>query len=410
MRQRKPKINWFLIAMLVLLIAVVTYIDRYILPTAQTPFIPTATATRNPESYLSEAEALFNDGKFIQAVNTYLEAIRIQPDNPTTYVALARVQVFAGSYDDAQVSAEDALLLNPNNSSAYAVLGWALTLKGEYVGADDALKNALRLDPNNGLAHAYNAFLYGKMYEFNAGPYVDPIQTAIEESKLALTLAPDSLEAHWARAYIFQLTSVENREQAIQEYLAAIAINPKISEIHLELGTVYKSIGVIEQAVQEYTLANTLNPSDYRPNLYSSRAEASIGEFGRAKQYAELAVNSLPTSADLRGNWGYMLYKNNDLLAALEQMRLAVDGGTTSDGTVIQPVSPTSSDIWVSKYYYVYAILLAQTGQCADALLLTQKILNYFRTDEFAQVNVDYALSFCEGHPGTNTSPPVATP
>ena len=67
----------------------------------------------------------------------------------------------------------------------------------------NSLKDALRLDPNNGLAHAYNAFLYGRMFENNAGPYVDPIQTAIDESRQATTLAPNSLEAHWARAYIY---------------------------------------------------------------------------------------------------------------------------------------------------------------------------------------------------------------
>ena len=32
MRQRKPKVNWFLVVILILLIAVVTYVDRYILP------------------------------------------------------------------------------------------------------------------------------------------------------------------------------------------------------------------------------------------------------------------------------------------------------------------------------------------------------------------------------------------
>ena len=58
------------------------------------------------------------------------------------------------------------------------------------------------------------------MYENNAGPYLDPITVAIEASKDAVTLAPNSLEAHWARAYILQLTA--NGEQAIQEYLLAI--------------------------------------------------------------------------------------------------------------------------------------------------------------------------------------------
>jgi hypothetical protein len=53
MRRRQPKINWFLVILVVILIAVVTYVDRFILPTAQTPFMPTPTDTRDPESYVT---------------------------------------------------------------------------------------------------------------------------------------------------------------------------------------------------------------------------------------------------------------------------------------------------------------------------------------------------------------------
>ncbi len=193
---------------------------------------------------------------------------------------------------------------------AQAVRGWALTEQGNYTAADDSLQNALRLDPNNGQAHAYNAFLYGKMFENSAGPYVNPIQTAIDESRTATTLAPNSLEAHWARAYVYQLTG--NQELAVQEYLAAININKNIAEIHLELGVTYKALGVIDQAIQQYTLANTLDPTNYLPELYSSRALASIGQFTQAEQYANAAVQDAPTDPYVRGNWGYMLYKNNE--------------------------------------------------------------------------------------------------
>ena len=43
------RINWFLVVVLVILIAIVTYVDRFVLPTAQTPFMPTPTVTRDPE-------------------------------------------------------------------------------------------------------------------------------------------------------------------------------------------------------------------------------------------------------------------------------------------------------------------------------------------------------------------------
>jgi tetratricopeptide (TPR) repeat protein len=401
MRRRRPRINWFLVVFLVVLIAAVAYVDRFVLTNVQTPFMPTPTVTRDPESYVTEAEGLFTEGKLLPAIDTYMEAIRIKPDDPAIYIALARVQVFAGKYDDALVNAGNSLLLNPNSSMALAVRGWALTQKEDYTAADDSLKNALQLDPNNGLAHAYDAFLYGALAENNVGAYINPIQTAIDESRAATTLAPDSLEAHWARAYIYQLT--DNREQAVQEYLAAININKNISEIHLQLGVTYKALGVVDQAIQQYTLANTLNPSDYRPELYSSRALASVGQYVQAEQYASAAVQDAPDDPYLRGNWGYMLYKNNEWPTAIEQLSLTIDGGKTIDGQAIQPITPTNDDTWIALYYYTYALVLAQSDRCSEALPVTQTILDAFRTNEYAVYNAQYAQDFCAKTIGTVT-------
>ena len=408
MRRRRPRINWFLVVFLVISIAIVTYLDRFVLSTAQAPFRPTPTVTRDPESYVTEAEGLFAEGKLLQAIDIYMQAIRITPNDPAMYIALARVQIFAGKYDDALVNAGNSLLLNPNSSMALAVRAWALTQKGDYTAADDSLQNALRLDPNNGLAHAYAAFLYGKLFENSTGPYVNPIQTAIDESRTATTLTPNSLEAHWARAYIYQLT--DNRELAVQEYLAAININKNISEIHLQLGVTYKALGVIDLAIQQYTLANTLNPSDYLPELYSSRALASIGQYVQAEQYAGAAVQDAPANPYLRGNWGYMLYKNNEWPTAIEQLSLTILGGKTADELTIQPLAPTNNDAWVAIYYYTYALVLAQSDRCSEALPLTQTILDAFRANEFAVYNANYAQDFCAKTIGTPSPKASATP
>jgi tetratricopeptide (TPR) repeat protein len=408
MRRQRPKINLFLVVMLVLLIVIVTYVDRLILPTAQTPFGATSTVTRDPESYVTDAENLFAEGKLLQSIDTYMEAIRIKPDDPSIYIALARVQIFAGKYDEALVNAENSLLLNPNNSMAHAVRAWALTQKGDYIAADNSLMEALQLDPNNGIIQAYKAFLYGKLYENNVGPYVDPITIAIESSKAAVSLAPNNLEAHWARAYILQIT--DNGEQAIQEYLLAIQINSNISEIHLELGVTYRGLGVIESALQQYTLANTLNPTDIRPYLYSSRALASIGEYGKATQYAESAVTNDSTNPYLRGNWGFMLYKNYDLPNAMVQLSLAVNGGTTEDGQTILPQPLTGDDPRIAQYFYVYAILLAKYGRCGEALPITQLLLTAVPNDTDAAYNVNYVQQLCAQNLGTPSAQPSATP
>lgn len=408
MRRRRPRINWLLVAVLVILILAVAYIDRFILPTVQTPFVATLTATRDTESFVIEAENLFNEGKLLQSIDTYNEAIRIKPDDPANYVAVARVQIFAGKYDEALVNAENSLLLNPTNSMAHAVRGWALSQLGEYEKADASLQEALRLDENNGLIQAYKAFLYGAMYDNNAGPSVDPITIAIASSQAAVTLAPNSLEAHWARAYILQLT--DNPEEAIQEYLLAIQINPNISEIHLQLGVTYRGLGVIDSAIQQYTLANTYNPSDTRPYLYSSRALASIGEYAKAVQYAESAVVNDPTNPYLRGNWGFMLYKNYDWPNALIQLDLTINGGTTSDGLVVPPQPLVVGDTRIAEYFSAYAILLANTDRCGEAMQVAQQIFTTVPLDGDAVYNANYVQELCAQSLGTPSARPSVTP
>jgi tetratricopeptide (TPR) repeat protein len=407
MRQRRPGINWFLVVVLIILIGIVTYVDKFILPTAQSPFLPTLTSTREPESYVAEAEKLFTQGKLLESIDAYLEAMRIQPEDPSTYIALARVQVFAGKYDDALLNAENSLLLNNNNSMAYAIRGWALTKKLDYTNADESLKKALQLDPANGQAHAYNAFLYGTMYENDAGPYPDPITTAIAESNAAITLAPNNLEAHWARAYILSLT--DNLEQARDQYLDAIEINKNIAEIHLQLGVTYRLLNVIDQAIQEYTKANTFNPSDYRPELYSSRADAVIGEKQKAIQWAEKAVLDDPANPDLHGNLGYMLYQYDDWQNAIDELALAIDGGTTADGLVVAPLDHANTQTWINKYYYAYALSLAQVNRCAEVILLTQRIRDYFNWDPYAELNAAYAEENCSERLKTPSPRPAQT-
>ena len=408
MRRKRPRVNWFLVIILVLLILAVSYLNQFIIPNVASPFIPTPTVTRQPESYVSDAEAFAADGKFIQAIESYLEAIRLDPDNSSLYIALARAQIFAGRYDDALVNASDALLLSPDNSMAYAIRAWALTRKGELDEADRVIQEALRLDPNNAIAHAYYAFLLGNMYEDDSGPYLDPITLAIDESNTAMALGPDKLEVRWARAFILSITG--NFEPAIQQYKAALEINPNISQLHLELGVAYRQLNNIELAVQEYTLANTYNPSDPLPDLYTSRAWAYVGQLAKAVQSAEDAVRDAPTDPYMRGNLAYMLYENFQWSEADQQYILTLFGGLSEDGQTI-PSLPISADPWVARYYYTYALLLADLERCAEVLSLTQVIMAALPSDDVATFNSEYALAKCENQPTAADTPvPSRTP
>jgi tetratricopeptide (TPR) repeat protein len=289
---------------------------------------------------------------------------------------------------------------------AYAVHAWALDFQeGKNSKAQESIIKALEIDPNNGLAHAYYAEIL-----VDSGLF-DNYAKAAEESRIALALAPDLLETHRARAYILSVTGTENIEAAISEYEAAIAINPNISALHIELGQSYRALQAYEQAITQFTLANTLNPTDYVPDLLLSRTHATTGSYQQALQYAETAVKDNPTNANLRGNYGVMYYRNFFYEEALEQLMLAVKGGRTEDGAEITGL-PLSDAPLIVEYYFTYGLALARNNQCGEALQIAQKVqANVAEDDETALFAASEINRICQenlDNPAVDTPTPGA--
>lgn len=369
MNRRKRRPNYFGWILFVLIVLFGYYFNQVYLPTQPNPFIPTPTPTRSPESYITEAQSLYQQGKLLPAIDAYQAAINSSPQDPTLYVDLARIQVFAGQYVDAEKNAQNALLLNPNNALANGVLAWALSFQdGKNSDAMASIEKALSLDPNSGLLHAYNV-------EILIDSGFDGVVKAIDESKVALALDPNIVETHRARALLLEETG--NYEEAIAEYLAAIKINQNIPALYIGLGVNYRQVGVYDQAITAFTNANSLNPADPLPDLYISRTYATIGEYAKALQYAETAVQDRPDSASLRGNLGVLYYLNYQWNDAAQQLGYTIYGGVTQDGVTIEGI-PLSDDIFVAEYYYTYGLSLARTNQCGEALPIAQMLQTRF--------------------------------
>ncbi len=411
MNKRRKPFNYFRIITLLLAIGFVMYFGVVLSPVVQTSFLPTPTITRSPESYITEAEQFFAQGKLTQAIQSYSEALRANPNDAATYIALARIQVWAGKYADAQTSAENALLLNPNDSIAYAVRGWALEAQRDFLRAETSIKKALELDPNNALAHAYYAELISDEYLSGTGPF-DALTKMSEESKVALSLAPGLFEAHRARGYVFEATG--NYEDAIREYEAAVAINKNIEDVYVSLGRNYRALGVYDKAVNALTIANQLNPSDPTPLLYISRVYATVGEFAKAEQYAQQAVKTNPSDASLRGNLGVMYYKNLKWPEAETELKLTVVGGVDSDGVEVKPVELTASAFRVPEFYFTYGLVLVRLNKCGEALPIFKRLLLTVPNDEISVYNANEGIRMCaEAAQGTltpGTGTPESTP
>ncbi len=391
MRKKSRRSNPFKVILLLVIIAAVVFFDRMVVPTIPQFFQPTPTPTRAPESILTEARDLEEEGKYALAITAYQDAVLSDPRNPENFMALARLNIYTGNYEEAVTQAENALLLNPNNDQAMALRGWAIGLTGDYVRAVGALQDAITVNVNNAAAHAYLAEVYIYMLGENQGD-LTTLDSAINESRIAETLAPGTMETHRARGLVLEYTS--NFEEAAEQFSAAIALNPNIADLHLGLGRIYFYLQEYNDAITEYSRANALNPRDSTPETLISRAYAINGDYQKAIQYAEAAIVDEPQDPYLYGNLGLVYSSAIQYLDAIDMLRIAIRGGTSAEG---DPVEGLPMDYGrIAQYYYTYGLALAREGQCSEALQISQAIINGLRNDDIAVYNAEEMVNICE--------------
>jgi len=403
--RRRRRINPWFVAFMTFAIAVFVYVNVVIVPSTPPLFVPTATPTVNPQTYVNDADQLAAAGKTTQAIAAYQQAIQADPKNESNYIALARLQIEVGKYVDAQQNAENANLLNRNSALAQAILGRALSLQGNYLPAEAALTNAINLDPNNALAHAFYAEMIALKEEDGKGT-LGSLDQAATESRKAVALDPNAYETHEVRGMVLVLTG--NYTDAVTEFQAGIAINNNIASLHLALGTLYYvNMDNYVQAVEELTRAYALNPGDPTPNLEISRVYVKTGDYAKAAQYAEQALQDGPTDPMLQGNLGSAYYKLKQYNDAITHLRLAIRGGTTTDGLVVTGI-PLSHDSRTLEFYSRYGLSLAYVNQCSEAVQIAQAMLQGVADDDTSVYNANEMIRVCkENLTGTPTPTPA---
>jgi hypothetical protein len=79
----------------------------------------------------------------------------------------------------------------------------------------------------------------------------------------------------------------------------------------------------------------------------------------------------------------------------VEQLGLAVNGGTAEDGLPIIGLSLATGGR-VVEYYYTYGLALARTNQCGEALKIAQQIQTAISEDENALFAAEETIRICE--------------
>ena len=390
MRQPKRRSSPLKLLVLVGIIAFLVYVNKTVEPLSPSIFLASPTPTISPETFITEAENLANEGKYSQALQAYSKAILADPQNPANYIASARLNIYSGEYEKAIENASNAVLLNQTSSMGEALKGFALGLMGQYLGAEGSLNRAIELDPSNASAYAYLSLILSQKIIIGDEVLGD-LDRSIEASRKSESIAPDSLESHWSRGVVLEITA--NYEDAVSELEKAVAVNSNVAELHIALGRNYRFLNKSDKAVEEYTRANALNPADSYPEYLISRTYANIGEFARAIQYAEQSVADDPEDPFLYGNLGVMYRQNYELDKAVMALKLAVRGGLTPEGVRVDGI-PLNYGRPV-EFFYNYGLSLADLGYCSEAVDIAQSIIQVMQEDELAIANADVIINDC---------------
>jgi tetratricopeptide (TPR) repeat protein len=200
-------------------------------------------------THVNLGNAFALEGKPLDAIGHYEQALQLNPKDPDVPVNLATALLQAGRFKEAIGHYEQALRIDPDDAFAHFNLGVAWLKLSRPAQAIEHFGQALRIKPDYAEAHVT---LGSVLYEQGKVP------EAVGHWKQALTIKPAFAQAHYNLANAF--LRERRLDQAIEHYEQALRIDPDFAEAHCNLGIALEQIGRVRQALEHYEQAVTLRP------------------------------------------------------------------------------------------------------------------------------------------------------
>ena len=162
------------------------------------------------------ALALDGQQKFAEAVMSYQNALKLQPNSSDLQFNLGIALTQINRLDEAADAYQQAIRIQPSFFEAYGNLGTILQRQGKLKEAIASYQKGLKINPQD--ARAY----------FNCGTALrdkGDLTTAIDYYKKAIQLFPNYTDAHNNLGET--LRDVGDMDAAVKSYLAALALNPE---------------------------------------------------------------------------------------------------------------------------------------------------------------------------------------
>ena len=434
---------YFVMGILLIVVALVAVVRAFAHGEIWPPFIPTPTPTRTINSYVIEGDTHFQAGNLDKAISSYRDALVLEPNNTHIRANLANIMVYS-SYtmttdqerldrlNEALAVIDLAKQDEPNNAEVLAVRANVLNSlsnsnlsedqKKEYINqAESEALFAIQLDSDNKLAKAYYAEILMDQFKYEQAN--DYITQARENDGEKL------MDVCRIQAYIFEMFREYNL--AIEWYKKASEIAPNLTFLYNRIGVLYRYLRNYPTALEYFAKAANLNSqlgiADPIPYMAIANTYIRDGEAMAASRNAYRALEINPYNSDTYGQVGVIYYRARNYEGSILMLRCAVMGCDAQQSCEAREEDPCESDIVISPlpltdttvlYYYTFASALAGLHRpgiddnCAEAAVIFQKIREKYIDNEEVMKIVRTTENICQISPEDviATQAPTPTP
>lgn len=197
----------------------------------------------------------------------------------------------SGKYSEAEQLYHDAI--NANSKDLSAIVGYGLSLSKQFklTRAEEEFDRALKLDPDDVVARCGKATVLLNRLQSSSMTVqrnrAATLQSAESEAKQALTIDPDSAEAHNILGLIYKEQG--QLDKAAENFKEAIRLDAKMSEAHAGMGLVNLQQGQDAEAQTNFKTALSLNTAN-------STAHYGMGQLFLKQGMVDQAISELNTS------------------------------------------------------------------------------------------------------------------
>ena len=242
-----------------------------------------ASTTRNLVAHVNLGAALMGEGKYSEALEHYLAAVKIKADNAKVHYNLGLALASLGRMDEAVRHYRIALLIDPTYTKSLMALADSLLRIGKTSAALAHYQSLLKTKPDNAEVH----LIVG-----NTLISVGDVAGGIKHLREVMRIEPKNFDAQLNLA---SALAIQNKvEEAIASYQKALQLDPNSALAHYQFGAALFDAKRDGEAVRQLREALRLSPNatltlDKLAWILSTSADASLRNGKEAILLAERA-------------------------------------------------------------------------------------------------------------------------